>query len=203
MKSRSINLSRGIGSTPHQMSYAGVTIHPQGGKPDANFQEFCNPADARRRGAAQTWHNSLSEQAWHLHCTALVMPECTCPNPIADDGHVLIVEDERVSRKALALLLDACGYKTVAAGSAEEALDLLRSDAPDIALVDVDLPGMSGLELVERLESFRPGTFTVLITAAEGERIRNFLRDHPVGYLRKPVDFDHLLEVLNEVQTTH
>ena len=123
-------------------------------------------------------------------------------NPPPEDGHVLIVEDERVSRKALGMLLRACGYKTVSAGSAEEALTLLgMDDRPDFALVDVDLPGMSGLEFAERLEETRPGTFTVLITAAEGERIANFLRDHPVAYLRKPVDFDHLLELLSEVQT--
>jgi putative two-component system response regulator len=70
------------------------------------------------------------------------MQGCDCTNPDPDDGHVLIVEDERVSRKALALLLRACGYKTVAAESAEEALRLLAlDDRPDFALVDVDLPG--------------------------------------------------------------
>ena len=128
------------------------------------------------------------------------MQGCDCTNPDPDDGHVLIVEDERVSRKALALLLRACGYKTVAAESAEEALRLLAlDDRPDFALVDVDLPGMSGLELAERLEETRPGTFTVLITAAEGDRIRNFVRDHPVAYLRKPLDFDHLLGLLSDV----
>ena len=128
------------------------------------------------------------------------MQGCDCTNLDPDDGHVLIVEDERVSRKALALLLRACGYKTVAAESAEEALRLLAlDDRPNFALVDVDLPGMSGLELAERLEETRPGTFTVLITAAEGKRIRNFVRDHPVAYLRKPLDFDHLLGLLSDV----
>jgi len=115
-----------------------------------------------------------------------------------EDGHVLIVEDERVSRRALGLLLTACGFHTSSAGSAEEALRLLsdQSSPPDFALVDVDLPGMTGLELAERLEQTRPGVFTILITAAEGDRIRNFLRDHPVAYMRKPIDFDHLLYVL-------
>ncbi len=135
---------------------------------------------------------------WHLHCSTLVMQGCDRSNPSLVENHVLIVEDERVSRKALALLLTACGYQTVAAGSAEEALRLLAlDDTVDIALLDVDLPGMSGLELAERLEVSRPGTFTVLITAAEGDRIRAFLRDHPVAYLRKPLDFHHLLDLLN------
>ena len=117
-----------------------------------------------------------------------------------DDGRVLVVEDEHVSRKALTLLLNACGYDTLSAGSAEEAIRLLGSEqAPNIALVDVDLPGMSGLDLAARLEKTQPEVFTVLITAAEGERIDNFVRDHPVTYLRKPLDFDELLEVLSEV----
>lgn len=117
---------------------------------------------------------------------------------------MLIVEDERISRKALALLLRACGYHTLAAGSAEEALCLLETDGrPHIALVDVDLPGMSGLEFAERLEISQPGTFTILITAGEGQRIRDFLRDHPVAYLRKPLDFDDLLTLLSNAQETH
>ena len=139
--------------------------------------------------------------SWHLHCTTLVMQGCGYPNPTREDGQILIVEDERVSRKAMGLLLRACGYTTVSAGSAEEALSLLDlDDRPDFALVDVDLPGMSGLELAERLEEIRPGTFTVLITAAEGDRIVNFMRDHPVAYMRKPVDFDSLLGLLSDAQ---
>ena len=115
-----------------------------------------------------------------------------------DDGRVLIVEDERLSRKALAMLLGACGYETLSAGSAEEALSMLSAEvAPDFALVDVDLPGMSGLEFAEQLNRVRPDVCTVLITAAEGERIQKFLREHPVTYLRKPLDFDHLLGVLS------
>jgi CheY-like chemotaxis protein len=129
------------------------------------------------------------------------MLACEHPNPTSEDGHVLIVEDERVARKALSLLLGACGYHTTSAGSAEEALRLMKTDdVPHIALVDVDLPGMSGLELAERLEAARPDVFTVLITAAEGDRIDNFLRDHPVAYLRKPLDFDDLLGLLSGVQ---
>lgn len=120
---------------------------------------------------------------------------------IREDSRVLIVEDERLSRKALAILLGACGYETLAAGSAEEAISLLRSeDAPRFALVDVDLPGMSGLEFAECLNRVRPDVCTVLITAAEGERIQKFVREHPVVYLRKPLNFDHLLGVLEATQ---
>ncbi len=129
------------------------------------------------------------------------MTSACVPRTARDDGHVLIVEDERVSRKALAVLLRSCGYQTRSAGSAEEAINLLSSDElAEFALVDVDLPGMSGLELAKRLKHIRPDIFTVLITGADGERVRNFMRDHPVAYLPKPLDFERLRCLLHEAQ---
>src|SRR3954471_10758494 len=66
---------------------------------------------------------------------------------------ILIVEDDRISRKALALLLSRSGYGVEAVGSAEDALHLAddltgEGRMPRVALVDVDLPGMSGLDLI-------------------------------------------------------
>lgn len=114
---------------------------------------------------------------------------------------VLIVEDEKVSRNALASLLTSCGYRTNAVDSGEEALRRVNNgDSPSVALIDVDLPGMSGLELVQELEQNNPEVYTVLITAAAGERIDRFRQGHAVGYLRKPVDFPYLLSLLSEQQ---
>ena len=114
-------------------------------------------------------------------------------------ANVLIVEDERVSRRALAALMAASGYETEAAGSAEEALNVVRSGTkPDIALVDLDLPGMNGLDFIGQLTRLDPAVFPVLITAANGERLSSLLADRGVAYLRKPLDFDRLLSLLGE-----
>ena len=112
--------------------------------------------------------------------------------------NVLIVEDERVSRRALAALMSANGYQTEAAGSAEEALDVVRDEGvrPDIALVDLDLPGMNGLDLIGQLTRLDPGVFPVLITAANGENLASVLRERGVAYLRKPLDFGRLMTLL-------
>src|SRR5882724_5202578 len=76
---------------------------------------------------------------------------------------ILIVEDERISRQALASLLDSSGYHSEACESAEEALNRIgMGEGPRFALVDVDLPGMSGLELISRLEQLSPETVSVL-----------------------------------------
>jgi CheY-like chemotaxis protein len=117
---------------------------------------------------------------------------------------VLIVEDERVSRRALALLLAASGYRAAAYESAEAALaGVDGGPPPDVALVDVDLPGMSGLDFVSKLEERLPGTKAVLLTAAAGERNDRFRREHRGDYLRKPVDFPRLLMLLTRSGGLH
>ena len=126
------------------------------------------------------------------------------PDPAQNGDHphrrnVLIVEDERVSRRALAALMSASGYETKAAGSAEEALHALETGIhPDIALVDLDLPGMNGLDFIGRLANLEPGVFPVLITAANGDNLSNTLQQRGVAYLRKPLDFDRLLSIIGE-----
>src|SRR5438045_3598550 len=89
-------------------------------------------------------------------------------NPPAHRVNVLIVEDERVSRKALATLLSASGYDVQAVGSGEEGLRVLRQgNVPEIALVDLDLPGMDGAEFIEKLRQHAPGAEPILVTAAD------------------------------------
>jgi DNA-binding NtrC family response regulator len=117
---------------------------------------------------------------------------------------VLIVEDERVSRRAMAYLLQTSGYHPAAYESAEDALRHLDGvRPPPVVLVDVDLPGMSGLDLLERLEKLRPDLKAVIISAADGERIEQFRRGHDVSYMRKPVDFPRLLEMLHRSPHRH
>ena len=113
--------------------------------------------------------------------------------------NVLIVEDERISRRALAELMAASGYETEATGSAEEALEALEAGShPDIALVDLDLPGMNGMEFISRLANLDPAVFPVLITAASGDKLSQALSQRGVAYLRKPLDFDRLLSIIGD-----
>ena len=94
-------------------------------------------------------------------------------------------------------------------GSAEEALELLddherdgRRDAHVVALVDLDLPGMSGLELLDKIWAHNPAMPAVMITAASRERLQAII-DRGVPHLRKPVDFRQLLGILAERTTTN
>ena len=120
---------------------------------------------------------------------------------------VLIVEDERVARRALATLLSAYGYDTAAAGSAEEALEILRArnDAgePHIALVDLNLPGMDGLDFITRLERMNPEVFPVLMTASSDDCVCEAVRERNLAYLRKPLDLGQLLTVITHGEEKH
>jgi CheY-like chemotaxis protein len=111
---------------------------------------------------------------------------------------VLIVEDERVSRQALGHLLSRFGYRVEMAESAEEALTLIRGRMrPDVVLLDVDLPGMNGLELLAELRAMMPDVVSILLTGADRETVWP-ATSRGVPYLRKPIDFDHLLDVLGQ-----
>jgi CheY-like chemotaxis protein len=120
-----------------------------------------------------------------------------------DPGTVLIVEDEEVSRRALSLLLNSHGYATTSCESAEEALARVATGPrPEVAVVDIDLPGMSGLELASRLEKMNPAVQTVLVSAVEGDRVGDFCATHAnVAYFRKPIIFGQLLNLIDTLQT--
>jgi two-component system C4-dicarboxylate transport response regulator DctD len=111
---------------------------------------------------------------------------------------VLVVEDEGSTRHALALLLRLNGYSTAAVSSAEEALQVLLAEGwPSFALVDLDLPGMNGLELIGRLHDLHEEVYPILITAADEMRVKAALHGQHVTYFQKPVDFDRLLSFLD------
>ncbi len=117
---------------------------------------------------------------------------------------VLIVEDERVSRRALATLLGHSGFATTAVGSAEEALVVLAQGAsPKIALIDLDLPGMSGAELIARLARLDKSVIPIVISAANDDRLIAATRARGVSFLRKPLNFEDLLSLLSEVRFLH
>ena len=65
---------------------------------------------------------------------------------------VLVVDDEAGARRALMRLLDHEGYETVGAGDGREALRSLEARRPDVVLLDIVMPGMDGLELLEALQ---------------------------------------------------
>jgi DNA-binding NarL/FixJ family response regulator len=113
-----------------------------------------------------------------------------------------IVEDDRSVRENLAVLIDrAPGFACVAAcSSAEEALQQLPASVPDVVLMDIHLPGQSGIECVARLRRLLPQTQVIMLTVEEdSERVFESLKAGATGYLVKHVAPEEILDAVTEV----
>ena len=114
---------------------------------------------------------------------------------------VLIVEDNEKNMKLFRDVLQATGYSTLEATTGEEAVELALSQAPALVLMDVQLPGIDGVEALERMrQNERTASIPVLALTAQamsGDRER-FLEAGFDGYLAKPVDVRELIETVRE-----
>ena len=114
---------------------------------------------------------------------------------------LLIVEDNEKNMKLFRDVLQASGYSTLEAGTGEEAIQLAVSQAPALVLLDVQLPGIDGVETLARLRrDERTESIPVLALTAQamhGDRER-FLDAGFDGYLSKPIDILDLLRVVKE-----
>ena len=104
---------------------------------------------------------------------------------------ILIVDDNPVNLKLVRVLLSSQGYEVRSAGDAEEALAVLREFMPRMILMDVQLPGMDGLELTRRLKA-DPALRGVIILgltayAMKGDQ-EKVLAAGCDGYVAKPID---------------
>src|SRR2546425_12715972 len=106
---------------------------------------------------------------------------------------VLIVEDEKVQAESTSIYLDRQGYSSVFALSGEEGLRRAEEASPDVAIVDLRLPGMGGLDVLSRLREITPGTEVIMLTAhgTVGSAVEA-MRLGAFDYRSKPVDFDEL-----------
>ena len=115
---------------------------------------------------------------------------------------VAVVEDDAGLRRSLRKSLEeGPGTRCVAAvGSAEEALATLPALKADVILMDVNLPGASGVECVQRLVPLLPKTHFIMLTVFDDtEVVFQSLAAGAIGYLTKPVTEERLLEAIHDV----
>jgi two-component system cell cycle response regulator DivK len=117
------------------------------------------------------------------------------------DRHVLVVEDNEKNMTLVRDVLQATGYSTLEATTGEDAVELALSREPALVLMDVELPGIDGMEALARLRrDERTASIPVLAVTAQamsGDRER-FLAVGFDGYLSKPIDVDELIQAVRE-----
>lgn len=116
--------------------------------------------------------------------------------------NVVLIDDHELVRTGFRMILQQQPDIRIRgeAGSAEEGLRLIRSLAPDIALVDVHMPGMSGIELTERVVRAKLHTHIVVVTVVDDARFPKRLLDAgALGYLTKGCAAEELLNAVRQV----
>ena len=114
---------------------------------------------------------------------------------MTDTSAVLIVEDNPRNLKLVRDVLNHVGYRTLEAGTAEDGLELARTERPGLILMDVQLPGMDGLQALEQLRAdpriadIRVMAVTAFAMKRDRERCLEAGFD---GYLEKPIDVREL-----------
>jgi DNA-binding NtrC family response regulator len=115
-----------------------------------------------------------------------------------DHSQILVIDDEPIIRETLAEYLQQQGFSVRTCGTGEDAIQLASDQRFDIALCDVNLPGIDGIEVLQRLLKVNPEIFVILITAyATVESAVEAFQRGAQDYLMKPIILD---EVLNKIR---
>jgi CheY-like chemotaxis protein len=121
---------------------------------------------------------------------------------MADAGRVLVVEDEVLIRMLAVDMLSELGYRADEAGTAAEAIDLLRGDEADFAFVflDIGLPDRSGDQLIRDVRASQPQKPLLVASGEDRQELKRRLEAFaPIAFLDKPYDLQRLRTALAEL----
>lgn len=118
--------------------------------------------------------------------------------PNGEGQSFLIIDDDEMLRMRLARAMESRGFRVFMAADYDEAISLLQNVSPEFAVLDLKMPGRSGLEVLEKMVELSPKTKTVVVTgygsittAVEAVRMGAF------NYLTKPTDAEEILGALS------
>src|SRR6185312_8382108 len=111
--------------------------------------------------------------------------------------NILVVDDEKSQREILEMILSEEGYDVTTAASGEAALKFAKDRRFDLALTDLKMTGMDGIELLQQLLAYDSSIIVLLLTAHGSiESAKDALRRGAFDYLQKPFDRERLLETI-------
>ncbi|SET38671.1 response regulator [Kosakonia radicincitans] len=117
--------------------------------------------------------------------------------------YILIVDDSRLSRMISRQFVTNLhnDWKIDEAGTGEEAIALAATTAPYLILLDVNMPGIGGLETASRIRKSHPQTHIVLLTANVQHSVQAAAEELGLGFLPKPLKEPQLHALLNSLET--
>ena len=115
------------------------------------------------------------------------------------NGYLLWVDDEIEQLRAQRLFLESKGYDVMTVSNGTDAIDLCREHHFDLVLLDEQMPGLSGLETLQRIKEIHPTLPVVMVTKSEEEDIMNQAIGQKIAdYLIKPVNPNQILLTLKK-----
>jgi len=151
------------------------------------------------QGAQFSVRIPLASAAWADVPEAQLAERAVRPAPAGRTRRVLLVDDNRDSAESLAALLTTLGHDVCQAYDGPAALEAARSETPDLVLLDIGMPGMSGYEVARRIraEPALVGTTLIALTGYGSAEDRHESRAAGFdGHLVKPIDFEALQRII-------
>ncbi len=115
---------------------------------------------------------------------------------------ILVVDDEPNNQRILNYTLNKAGYETLTAGNGKAALDILHEESADLAILDVAMPGMDGITLLQHIRTMRQyQNLPVIILTGSGDDTERIRAEEAgvQGFLTKPASSKTILDTVNHL----
>jgi CheY-like chemotaxis protein len=115
------------------------------------------------------------------------------------EERILVVDDSPDAADSLARLIESCGYQAKAVYDGQQAIDAAATFLPDMALIDIGMPGLDGYETVTRIRQQRGATHVILVAVTGWTRDEDKRRAYESGFdlhIAKPMTTEALTELL-------
>jgi len=113
---------------------------------------------------------------------------------------ILVVDDEAIIRESLNDWLSDDGHQVFTAGNGVEALEIIRRESPDVAIIDLVLPGENGLEVLKKARQIMPNLHVIIITAYSSIHTAiNAIKDGAYDYVEKPFSPETLESLISKI----